>query len=472
MGLLVFWGQSEVDSANRFKELRIAMYDHLISKGPGCNEEHTNSLWSLTAGPAPEDDGPIQSDMDTDVVIIGGGYTGLTSALFLAREHGIKPVVLEANQTGWGASGRNAGFVLRSTGRLGAQAMINRWGLETAKRVIAEFHGGIETVRQLIDEGNIECERQPEGFLKVAHRPDKMRSLEAQAVQLKEVFNYPVEVLDADTLRRDYMHNVEACGALRFPDGFGIQPLKLAHGIHRMAREAGAIIHTGSPVTSWEEIDGWHCLQTPGGLVRAKKVICASNAYTPKKLHPLIHNRTLPVLTSVIVTRPLTESELDATSYQTREGIMDTRLLKYYYRLLPDNRILFGGRGAIRGKDAELPVFRDRLMAALKRGFPPLKDLTYDHAWGGWITVSLDDVPRVYQVDDGGSIFTATGYCGCGLAYSMQAGRRLAEKVAGITEGHDIPVLSSPLKKFPLPAFKRVGQFAYYQYGRVRDAWR
>jgi glycine/D-amino acid oxidase-like deaminating enzyme len=447
-------------------------YDPLHSPGPGTGEAHPSSLWAATAGREPTDDGPLQGDLETDVAIIGAGYTGLTSAYFLARDHGIRPVVLEANRTGWGASGRNAGFVLRSVGRLGSAAMIRRWGEETALRVSREFHQGIETVRSLIDAGQIECERTGDGFLKIAHRPDLMVGLEKQARLLQEKFHYPVEVLDEATVKREHVASQEACGALRFPDGFGVNPLKLAHGIHRMARDAGATIHPSSPVTSWREEEGWHLLDTPGGTVRARRVISATNAHTPQNFHRLIHNRTLPVLTCLIVTRPLSEDEIQASGLWTREGVMDTRLLKYYYRRLPDNRVLIGGRGAIRGKDAELPIFRQRLLEALQRSFPALQGISYDHAWGGWITISLDDVPRVHAADKAGTVLYAMGYCGNGLAFSMQAGRRLAEKVAGITEGHDLPVLSTPLMRFPFPWFKRVGQFAYYQYGRVRDAWR
>ena len=443
------------------------MYDPLVSADPG-GLSYPDSYWVDTAGDAPADDGPVQADFDVEVAIIGGGYTGLSAAYYLASEHGVETAVLEANGSGWGCSGRNGGFALKAGGRLSYQKMIKRYGETMARRMFDEIFEGLDRVRGLIKDEEIDCDRQPEGHLWVAHRPRMMNVIRSEAGFLKDFFNYDVDILSADELKTQHFDSDEAHGAMRFSDGFGVHPLKLAYGYHRLARAAGARIHTNSPVTEWYREGDAHLLITPGGVVRAKKVICATNGYTSQTLHPKLKNRSFPVLSNVVVTRPLTDTELSATQFVSSDVITDTRTLRFYYRKLPDNRILIGGRSAITGADACNPTHNDNLMRALKSKFSALGDLTYDYQWGGWVCVTFDDVPHIHEAEDN-SIYYAIGYGGSGVTFSVQAGMRLAEKVVGRTEGHDLPVLTKPAPKFPFAPFRRVGQRALYHYYFARD---
>lgn len=443
------------------------MYDPLVSSDPG-GLSYPDSYWVDTAGDAPADDGPVQADFDVEVAIIGGGYTGLSAAYYLASEHGVETAVLEANGSGWGCSGRNGGFALKAGGRLSYQKMIKRYGETMARRMFDEIFEGLDRVRGLIKDEELGCDRQPEGHLWVAHRPRMMDVIRSEAGFLKDFFNYDVDILSADELKAQHFSSDEAHGAMRFSDGFGVHPLKLAYGYHRLARAAGARIHTNSPVTEWYREGDAHLLITPGGVVRAKKVICATNGYTSQTLHPKLKNRSFPVLSNVVVTRPLTDTELSATQFVSSDVITDTRTLRFYYRKLPDNRILIGGRSAITGADAGNPKHNDNLMRALKSKFSALGDLTYDYQWGGWVCVTFDDVPHIHEAEDS-SIYYAIGYGGSGVTFSVQAGMRLAEKVVGRTEGHDLPVLTKPAPKFPFAPFRRVGQRALYHYYFARD---
>lgn len=443
------------------------MYDPLVSADPG-GLSYPDSYWVDTAGAPPADDGPVQADFDVEVAIIGGGYTGLSAAYYLASEHGVETVVLEANGSGWGCSGRNGGFALKAGGRLSYQKMIKRYGETMARRMFDEIFEGLDRVRGLIKDEVIDCDRQPEGHLWVAHRPRMMDVIRSEAGFLKDFFNYDVDILSADELKAQHFSSDEAHGAMRFSDGFGVHPLKLAYGYHRLARAAGARIHTESPVKEWYREGDRHLLVTPGGVVRAKKVICATNGYTSQTLHPKMKSRSFPVLSNVVVTRPLTDTELSATQFVSSDLITDTRTLRFYYRKLPDNRILIGGRSAITGADAGNPKHNDNLMRALKSKFSALGDLTYDYQWGGWVCVTFDDVPHIHEAEDR-SIYYAIGYGGSGVTFSVQAGMRLAEKVVGRTEGHDLPVLTKPAPKFPFAPFRRVGQRALYHYYFARD---
>lgn len=445
------------------------MYDPLISRGPGNAEPYPESYWAATAGPAPQDDGPLCVDLDVDVAIIGGGYTGLSAAYYLAHQHGVKSVVLEANKTGWGCSGRNGGFALKAGGRLSYQKMVKRYGDAIAKTMFNEMYEGLERVRGLIRSEKIECDQQPDGHLWVAHRPRMMDVIRSEARFLEESFSYETDVLSSEDLKQEHFSSDEAYGALRFRHGFGVHPLKLAYGYHRLARAAGARIHTASPVQSWHREGSTHVLMTPRGIVRAKKVICATNGYTAPNLHPQLKNRTFPVLSNVIVTRPLTADELEQTGFKSNDVITDTRTLRFYYRKLPDNRILIGGRSAITGADGNNPIHNQNLLNALQRKFKALSNLTFDYQWGGWVCVTYDDIPHIYQAETDGSVLYAMGYGGSGVSFAVQAGMRLAEKVVGITEGHDLPVLSTPLPKFPFAPFRRLGQKVLYRYYTRRD---
>lgn len=444
------------------------MYDPLHDLSPGCNEQYPDSYWANVSGPAPEHDGAITQDLDVDVAIIGAGYTGLSCALHLAREHGIKAHVLEANKTAWGCSGRNAGFILKSSGRKSYSQMASQWGEEVMRGIYQEMAAGVETVNSLIGEG-IDCDRQSAGYIKVAHKANKLKELIALAKLQQEMFGYDVEVLSQSEVRQQYMDDRNAYGAIRYQDGFGLNPLKLAWGYHKLAQQAGAKIHCASPVENWQQQGNKQTLQTPNGTVTAQKVVIATNGYTPKGFHTLTTDRTLPVLSQIIVTEPLSAEQLAACNFLTSNVVMDTRALKYYYRKLPDNRILFGGRGAITGRSADDPYYAQRLLSVLKTSFPALRNINYSYAWSGWICMALDDLPHIYQNDEQ-SVFYSMGYCGSGVSFSVQAGKRLAEKVAE-KQVPNLPLYNRALPKFPFAPLRRVGQWGYFHYGKIKDQW-
>lgn len=444
------------------------MYDPLHDVSPGIGEPYPDSYWSAISGKSPVSDGKLVGEVSTNVAIIGGGFTGLSCALHLARNHGINAVVLEANQTAWGCSGRNAGFVLKNSGRMSFSEMEKRWGKQVMHAVHEEMSQGVDLVNRLIDEG-IDCDKQSSGYLKVAHKPNQMEPLIALAKLQQKRFGYQVDVLTKEQVRSDYMNDKNAYGAIRFHDGFGLNPLKLAWGYQKFSQQAGATIHSSSPVLNWRKMANGYELHTPQGIVKADKVVIATNGYTPKGFHSLIQSRTLPVLSQIIVTEPLTDSQLEQANIKTNQVVMDTRALKYYYRKLPDNRILFGGRGAITGKTANDPYYTQRLLAVLKTSFPSLQQVNIAYAWSGWICMSLDDIPHVYHNNEQ-DIFYAMGYCGAGLSFSAQAGKRLAERVAG-KELPNIPLYQTPLPKFPLAPLRRIGQWSYFQYGKFIDKY-
>jgi gamma-glutamylputrescine oxidase len=444
-------------------------FDPLAKSSIGRGMAYAPTYWVATAGPPPEDEGPLRSDCSVDVAIIGGGFTGLAAALFLAREHGLEVVVLEANQSAWGCTSRNGGQGQNASGRLYRSQWIARWGLETAKRLDQEIRLGFETFRELVSQ--IDCDAQDHGHLYVAHREKKLGFLENEARVMREHFGYNIRMLTKPELHAEFLHEQEATGALYEPEGIGVHPLKLAYGYHKIARAFGAKVHTASPVQFIEQTSKGILLRTPGGTVTAKRVGIATGAYGGERLSPLIAGRIMPILSNSMVTRVLTDGELESLSVRKPAFITDTRTLRFYYRVLPDNRMQIGSRSAVHGRDAEHPSHLELLREGLARKFPALRGIEVAHSWWGWVDVSHDMMPRIVQPDASQKIFYALGYGGNGVAFSAHAGRRLAEFIAGKKTQADfnLPIYDSALPGHLFRPFRRLGQAILYRWYHLRD---
>ncbi|MBW8719181.1 MAG: FAD-binding oxidoreductase, partial [Variovorax paradoxus] len=185
-------------------------YDPLVAPDPGAGRAYAPTWWVASAGTPPEDDGPLVRDIDVDVAIIGSGATGMSTALYLAQEHGIQATVLEANQASWGCSSRSGGQGQNASGRLKRSQWIQRWGLDTARRLDAEIRGGFENFKQLTTQ--IDCDAFDGGHLYLAHRPEKLAVLDAEARVMREQFGYATRMLTAEEVRRDYCDEREEAG--------------------------------------------------------------------------------------------------------------------------------------------------------------------------------------------------------------------------------------------------------------------
>jgi len=444
-------------------------YDPIVSESPGTGLPHQPSYWLATAGAPPPDDGPAPAALDTDIAVIGGGYTGLSSAWHLARR-GYRVTVLEANQPGWGCSGRNGGFARMAFGRLSFSDMVSRFGLAGAKTLFGHTRASLDNVREMIRGGGIDCDASEAGYLKVAPKPGRAAALEAEAHLMQRELQYPAEFIDARTLQRDHLGGVQSHGALRIPDAIALHPMKLAAGVLRMARAAGATVHSASPVIGWRKDGATHVLSTPYGTVRAARVVIGTNGYTPPGLHADLRAAMMPILSHIIVTRPMTDAEEASSNFITGHVLTDARKLMFYWRRLPDRRILFGGRGLIADTPGRTASHRQYLYRELIAKYPSLDGIAIEHDWHGWVAFTRDFLPRIRQAEDDRSVHYAIGYQGSGVSLSLYAGRLIAARITGDDGEPVIEAAGRAVRPFPLHRLMRLPQRALFHWYRFLDS--
>lgn len=429
---------------------------------------HEKTYWAATAniaGPR----APLTSDIDADVVIIGAGYTGLSTAYHLAKHHGIRAHVLEAKRIGWGCSGRNGGFAMTGIGKNAYSTWIKRYGIDGAKQIFQVGRDAVGTVRELIRENAIDAASPHEGWLLMAHRPSRMQELRELQKTLKEAFSFSADLLSAAELRSTYFDSQEVHGGLLHPEHFPIHPMRYVQGLAAAAAKFGTEIYEDSRVLSWERRGASHVLRTARGSVRASHVVVATNGYTDDSLHAATQGRLLNVLSSIIVTQPLTDAQIRECGWKTHMMMLDTRMLRFYFRLLEDNRILFGSRGGVTDTPKNNKNTRRWLIQQLHHRLPALKGIDIDYFWRGWVSLTRDKNPHIASVP-GANISYGMGYAGTGVALSSHGGKLLAHNIA---QGNfpDIPMLSRPLPRFEMPRLRRFYQRLAYSYYYLKDEY-
>ncbi len=443
-------------------------YDPLYDETPGEGSAYSPSYWVADAGRPPANDGPVNSDMDVDIAIIGGGFTGLATALFLAREHHIKAHILEANQVAWGCSSRNGGQGHLAWGRLSRSQWVKRWGTDMAKKIHKNTLEGFDIFKSLVND--IDCNPKGDGNILVAHCHSATRALATESQFCNTVLGYQTKMISKDELHEQYIKDQEAAGALVEPVGIGVQPLKLAFGYLKLARKYGARVHTGSPVTHWQTENKTHILTTPGGTVKARTVIVATAGYTHHSLHPLLAYKNMPIMANSAVTGVINDRQITDCGFSSPVFLTDSRKLRFYYRYLPEEkRLQIGTRSAVTGKDNDNPRHLNIIRAAIRKKFPPLADIGIDYFWSGWMDISHDMMPRIIQPDKHQSIYYAQGYSGNGVSFSAYAAFSLAQLVAGKKPDDDLPIFTSPLPGHPLRPIRRMGQRLLFAYFNLLD---
>lgn len=418
------------------------------------------SYWEATAGDLEIAAPPVDSDDDVEIAIIGGGYTGLSAAYHLAKHHDIRATVLEAGHIGWGASGRNGGFCSPGGTSLGLERQIRRYGLEDTRRFYRAQVEAVELCRSLIADENIDTPVQGDGELYVAYSRKSFDHVRAYAQRCSRLLGMDAEVFSADEFRERFFDSTEQFGASRVRPTFGLHPLRFAKGLAQAAGNAGARLHARSEVLEWTRADGRHHLVTKGGTIRASRVVMATNGFMPEHLHPAFRARPLPLISAIVVTRPLSDEELAAHRWQTESCAISSRDLLDYFRLLPDRRLMFGGRGDATGSADSAERNFAKLTARLRKLWPHWDDVSIDYRWHGLICLTFKLSPCIGRLDEDPSVFFGFGYHGNGVNNSVWTGRELAGWLATAgRDGGDYPdtlplVMRGLARRFPLPSLR------------------
>jgi glycine/D-amino acid oxidase-like deaminating enzyme len=430
-----------------------------------------DSHWEATAPPMERSLLPLRGAISADAAVIGAGYTGLHAAYRLARMHGMKVVVLEAATPGWGASGRNAGFCCVGSAKLPYAAMLARYGHAATCEFFAAQLDAVSFVDDFISTHAIDAERSGNGEFQLAHRPWAMDELKAEHDLLAATFGFRTELLTRMELEERGVGGAEFHGGLWSPVGFGLHPLRYLRGLAGAVLDAGAVIHCRSEVESWRQVGGLHVLSTAAGEVRAKRVLLATNAYSDESVPRWIRGRLLPALSRVLITRPLTVDERTAQRWTTFELAYDTRNLVHYFRLLPDGRFLFGGRGGTDLSPGGIDRIGRTLRTQFERMFPVFAHAETERSWSGLVCLSLRRVPYVGAIDRMPEGYAALAYHGNGVAFGSYAGRLIADVMAGVDgAARRIPrITAGPLRRFPLPQLRRLYLKAAYSGYSLRD---
>lgn len=412
------------------------------------------SWWEATGPDERQEALPLAGDAACDVGIIGGGYTGLSAALHLCRDHHIEARVLEAGHVGWGASGRNAGFCGIGGTSLSLPQMLRRYGPEETRRFYRSQLDAIDLVREIVDTHRIDAELSGDAELEIAQSKRAFEHLREHAARRRELIGLDNTVLSAAEFRTRYFDASRMQGAVVQRPSFALHPLRYLLGLARASVEAGARLHSHSEVVEWRKEGDLHLLVTANGTLRCRRVIVAANGFMPEHLHRGFYGRPLPLISAIVVTRPLTGDELAAQRWQTANPASTSKNVLNYYRLLPGNRFLFGGRGHSTGDRPAAEHNYAALGRELGSLFPHWREVPIDYRWHGLICITRRLTPCIGRLDDDASVYFAWGYHGSGVSTATWSGRELAKglRAGGAGKWPDtIPVMLRGLSP-PFPA--------------------
>jgi len=382
----------------------------------------------------------LQGEHRADVGIIGGGFTGLNTAIELA-ERGLSVCLLEAHNIGWGASGRNGGQLIRGVGH-NLDQFRNRLGEDGVKTLKTLGLQAVDIVRERIERFAVDCDLTW-GYADLANTPRGFDELQHERDELKALgYRHPLQIVQAKDMAQVVDCNHYA-GALIDAGSGHLHPLNLALGEAAAAASLGVQLYEGSRVTKIDE-GGEFCLHTQSGQLRCTHLVLACNAYLGE-LAPQLAGKVLPAGSYVIATEPLDKALAERLIPQ-RRALCDQRVALDYFRFSRDNRLLFGGACHYSGRDPHdiAAYMRPKMLKV----FPELERTKIDFAWGGMIGIGANRLPQIGKLP-GKSLWYAQGYAGHGLNATHLAARLLGEAIAGqASQGFDL-FAKVPHRRFP-----------------------
>jgi glycine/D-amino acid oxidase-like deaminating enzyme len=358
---------------------------------------------------------------EADVVVVGGGYTGIAAARRLAQQ-GAAVALVEARTIGWGASTRNGGIVHPGY-HWGPAQLVRRYGAETGQELYRETLDGYALLKQVIADEEIDCEFRETGYLEVAYAPSHLRELEDAHRSLAAV-GVDASIVAGSQLHTEIGSDAYYGGLLATSAGL-LHPGKWFAGLAASAQRAGADLHEHAAARQLrKDRDGTLIVETRRGSIRTREVFVATNGYTNGFI-PSLRRRILPIGSYIIATEPLPEDLAQALSPRGR-AFFDTKNFLYYWHVSADRRMIFGGRASM------LPTTVDRTARILHRGMlevhPQLSPYRIEYAWGGNVAFTFDRMPHFGRM---AGVSYAMGCCGTGVVMSTYLGTKAAEWLGG-----------------------------------------
>lgn len=421
-----------------------------------------NSFWTETVTPAAR--ASLAQEITTEVAIIGAGFTGLNAALRLA-EAGVDVTVLDAKQVGWGASGRNGGFCCLGGAKASFATIASRIGETDARDYAFAERDAVDHVSDLIDRFGLEVDKHSDGETGLAHRARDFAGFSQEADRLKALYGVTAQIIPKQELR-EHGFGGDFYGAMTTPIGFALNPLKYVTGLAAQAEAAGAVIHGDTMVRqTLRDGAGWR-LVTDRGVLRAKKLVIATNGYSSESVPDWMAGRYLPTQSSILVTRKLTADERKAQGWTSSQMSYDTRNLLHYIRLMPDGRFLFGTRGGISTSERVHHAMRRKTRQHFERMFPAWAQVETPWYWSGFVCISRDFTPFAGAVPGEDGLYAAFGYHGNGVAMGSYAGALVAQSILGEAKLRSPLLMQKPPPRFPGGRLRRLGMYpAYLSYG-------
>jgi len=431
-------------------------------------EEPIKSYWETTVDTKDTYD-KLAKNIQTNIVVIGGGYTGLSCALSLAKNYKEDVVLLEAGHIGWGSSARNAGFCCIPPAKMSVEKMFKKFGKEETKKFFKNTVEGSNFTKDLIKEYNIDCDLTGDRNYEVAPHPSYFKSIKDEALLYKKEFGIETKVFSQEEFNEIGHRGEEQFGALSYKPGFAINPLKFLLGLTKQAKESGVNIYQNSKVRKIEKNSGKFNIIANDHIITSNKIVMATNGFYQDNLFPKLNNMILPVISNIIITRPLTNDEIKSHNYVTHNPVLNIRNLLFYYRLLKDNRFLFGARGDLVGSEQSSMIKSKKMENQMKKVFPNWKNTKIDYHWRGLVAVTRKFTPSIGKLE-GDEIYYSFGYQANGVNTAPWSGNELAKLIVSNSKELKISKFYKGLpKKFPFPSLRLLYLRIALLYYRLMD---